>query len=754
MRNMFKKYFIPVIIILYSGYANAQNFSGKVTDAEGTLLAGVEVYNVEDNSFTTTNSNGEWNFNLSNSNPKTLVFHKSNFTYEQLVKQAPALDLTVKLRKVQRSAATDREEAYKTVGCASVVIPNDSKWNVNFVLSELKGDLAPDQNFTRRDPSAVIKVNGKYYVWYSYSHTFDNNKIAPWDLNDIYYSTSTDGEYWEEQGLAVGRGAAGSFDARSVFTTEIFVQDGKYYLVYQAAANQDGIYNRNTVGMASAQSPDGPWTKLTEPILYPTYTNDSFFDNNAVHDPCLLFYNNKYYLYYKGECNCRGAAGCKNWCNPICGLTKQVKWGVAIADNPTGPFVKSEFNPITNTGHEVMVWPYSDGIAILQHQDGPEANSIQFAEDGVNFNIMGKVTNIPEAAGLYRADKSNTNPHAGINWGLGHKLMWNAGPKGWMHLYRFDIVDTNPTGINIIPDKIQIGIGQKKNVTFKLEPFEASATDLNWHSENENIPKIDDGGSVVGMNQGVTTIYATNFNGSCIDSCKIHVQSVMFNGPTVTTGANTFSKTGGTYNDASSGGPGFGVGKTSIGINFVNKNDWCTYSIQVPETGVYLLSYQISTPMDWPEVSMEINDVKVAQDKLYTNGAWDSYYMLNSDNLIYFDKQGSYIVKLIATGTDTWQWNLKSFSFSKIYDLDLNVGVNSLGFPEGEKIYSNPFLNQLIITGFNNDYLVSVYSLAGQKCYSSIHNGDTIININPGAKGTFIVKIVQNNKIFTSKILL
>lgn len=194
----------------------------------------------------------------------------------------------------------------------------------------------------------------------------------------------------------------------------------------------------NTVGMAWANNPNGPWAKLDKPVLTPTYTNNMFFDNKSAHDPCIITYNNKFYLYYKGECGCMGDEDCIKWCNPVCGLRKQVKWGVAIADSPTGPYIKSEFNPITNTGHEVMVWPYADGVAILQHQDGPEALSIQYSEDGVNFDIKGKVTGFPEAAGLYRAEKSDTNPHAGVTWGMGHKLKWDAGPKGWMYIYRFD----------------------------------------------------------------------------------------------------------------------------------------------------------------------------------------------------------------------------------------------------------------------------------------------------------------------------
>ena len=87
-----------------------------------------------------------------------------------------------------------------------------------------------------------------------------------------------------------------AYDARSVFTTEILAANGKYYLVYQAAADLDGIYNRNVVGMSWANSPDGPWTKLEQPVLTPTYTNHLFFDNNAVHDPCIVPYQGKFYL--------------------------------------------------------------------------------------------------------------------------------------------------------------------------------------------------------------------------------------------------------------------------------------------------------------------------------------------------------------------------------------------------------------------------------------------------------------------------
>lgn len=419
---------------------NAQHFSGVVKGEKDLPISNVKVLIVETGKEITTHTDGTWSYVSPDKATKTIVFKKTGYAYEQAVNQHPNQDIITTLRKTNPSKASLREEVYKVKGCNTVQIPNSKKWNVSFEQKPLKGDLAPDNKYSRRDPSAVIKVDGVYYIYYSYSLTFDTTKIAPWDLNDLYYATSTDGWNWKEQGIAIGRGKPGSFDHRSVFTTEVLANNGKYYLVYQAAGDVDGIYNRNVVGMAQADNPNGPWTKLKEPVLYPTYTNDLFFDNNAVHDPCIVPYKGKFYLYYKGECNCRDNADCKRWCNPICGYRKQVKWGVAIADSPTGPFKKSAQNPVTNTGHEVMVWPFADGIAILQHQDGPEANTIQYSTDGVNFEIMGSVSNIPEAAGLLRSEKSISNPHAGITWGVAHVLKWDAGPKGWMYINRFDIV--------------------------------------------------------------------------------------------------------------------------------------------------------------------------------------------------------------------------------------------------------------------------------------------------------------------------
>ena len=64
---------------------------------------------------------------------------------------------------------------------------------------------------------------------------------------------------------------------------------------------------------------------------------------------------------------------------------REIKHGVAIADNPLGPYTKSEYNPISNSGHEICVWPYKGGIASLITTDGPEKNTLQWSPDGIKL---------------------------------------------------------------------------------------------------------------------------------------------------------------------------------------------------------------------------------------------------------------------------------------------------------------------------------------------------------------------------------
>lgn len=337
----------------------------------------------------------------------------------------------------RESAASKRAARY----------PHGPDWYCEIVTKPITGDLAVcEDSMVRRDPSAVIQFEGVYHVWYSRSTGLSAGfgsgdlkaKTFPWDACDIWHATSEDGWHWTEQGPAVTRGKPGSYDDRSVFTPEVLAHDSKFYLIYQVVKSPYLRRSYENVSLAVADSPEGPWKKVPGPILEAAQDGEwdgdadnrflvkskGSFDSHKTHDPTLMAYNGKFYLYYKGE-----PMGEEMFMGG-----RETKWGVAIADRPEGPYIRSEYNPITNSGHEVCVWHYNGGVAAMLTTDGPERNTLQWAADGVNFEIMAYIKGAPKANGLFRTPDHDKNPLEGLRWGLCHEVGDHSG-----HMRRFEV---------------------------------------------------------------------------------------------------------------------------------------------------------------------------------------------------------------------------------------------------------------------------------------------------------------------------
>ena len=113
--------------------------------------------------------------------------------------------------------------------------------------------------------------------------------------------------------------------------------------------------------------------------------------------------------------------------------------GVAIADHPLGPFEKSPYNPVLNSGHETCLFPFKEGIAAIVSLDGPEKNTVQWSPDGINFDYMSMLQVCPVAPGPFVPDAFADNGNGrGITWGLAHINPDASGPVQQSILVRFD----------------------------------------------------------------------------------------------------------------------------------------------------------------------------------------------------------------------------------------------------------------------------------------------------------------------------
>ncbi|MEM7343346.1 MAG: family 43 glycosylhydrolase [Chloroflexota bacterium] len=284
----------------------------------------------------------------------------------------------------------------------------------NFKYSRVTG-IGKEAGVSRRDPSTIIKVDGTYYVWYTKRQTeaepaglegqTDTIPAVDWDLADIWYATSTDGFDWQEQGIAVARAPKGQYGDRSLSTPSVLVFGGKYYLYYQTFTDRWAPKDCVAVSMAWADSPDGPWERLDRPLIEGGAPDD--WDSCAVHDPFPLIYQGKIWLYYKGA--------------PIDKDPRNLirAQGVAMAEKPEGPFIKSPLNPVINSGHETCLYPYETGIAAIVSLDGAEKNTVQYAADGLNFEVKSLIQVPPVAPGPFCPDLFAGNGDGrGITWGL------------------------------------------------------------------------------------------------------------------------------------------------------------------------------------------------------------------------------------------------------------------------------------------------------------------------------------------------
>ncbi|MCC5846135.1 MAG: family 43 glycosylhydrolase [Verrucomicrobia bacterium] len=265
----------------------------------------------------------------------------------------------------------------------------------------------PDPMIMRRDPANIIRVGDLFYLWYTkcekgIHHGYDGT---------VWYATSPDGLDWTERGEALARGGEGAWDGQSVFTPNILVAENRYWLFYTGApkpfTNQGNRVTKSALGLAVADSPDGPWERVSgEPILE-TSPDPEAFDSMRVDDSVLITRDGLYWLYYKG----------RQWDR----TPMETKLGVAVAAHPLGPYVKHPENPVIPAGHEVMAWPMGRGVACLINYVGSRdlQRTIQYAEDGVNFRKIGEAEVVPSAAGFYRPEAFTDNGRGGWpDWGI------------------------------------------------------------------------------------------------------------------------------------------------------------------------------------------------------------------------------------------------------------------------------------------------------------------------------------------------
>jgi hypothetical protein len=109
--------------------------------------------------------------------------------------------------------------------------------------------------------------------------------------------------------------------------------DGRYHLYYSRWKLSDGFQSwvtRSEVAHAVGDSPEGPF--VFHDVALPA-RGARFWDGLVTHNPMIHRFGGKYYLYYMGDTGDGVVMRDLNW-----GMRNQQRVGVAVADDPNGPW--------------------------------------------------------------------------------------------------------------------------------------------------------------------------------------------------------------------------------------------------------------------------------------------------------------------------------------------------------------------------------------------------------------------------------
>lgn len=228
------------------------------------------------------------------------------------------------------------------------LVPGEDYAIANMVQTIPVGNIQMDPAWHIWCGSMVKGYDGKYHLYYSRWPRPETTHGAWISHSEVAHAVAESPEGpFEFSDVALGKREDNTlaWDCATAHNPYIMMKDGKYYLYYAGTHGRplskeetipgygiDWWTRRNTqrIGVAIADNPAGPWRRLDEPVLANNSEDDTAFDALCVANPAICVgRNGKIVMLYKAVCKNDKLEG---------GV---VRFSVAFADSPEGPFVKT-----------------------------------------------------------------------------------------------------------------------------------------------------------------------------------------------------------------------------------------------------------------------------------------------------------------------------------------------------------------------------------------------------------------------------
>jgi hypothetical protein len=186
--------------------------------------------------------------------------------------------------------------------------------------------------------SPIEGPDGKIHVFFS--RWVESKKMSGWiHGSEICHAVADtpESEFKFKEVVLAPRGP-GFWDATTCHNPSIKYIDGKYCLFFMG--NSDGKTDTKRIGLATAPTLDGPWTRPDAPLLLPG-PRGAWDDHCTTNPSAMKMPNGEYWLFYKSWNTNDEATGKFE-------IKGNRKYGLAIADKLEGPYIKYSGNPVVD----------------------------------------------------------------------------------------------------------------------------------------------------------------------------------------------------------------------------------------------------------------------------------------------------------------------------------------------------------------------------------------------------------------------
>ena len=150
-------------------------------------------------------------------------------------------------------------------------------------------------------PNSVVEHEGKWYLYYDigwgYKHAEHPRAYV------IGAAVSADGVQFEDgpNNPLIELGPAGTWDAQHVCQASVVFIDPWWYMLYIGASETSVNKHGQSVGLARAANPLGPWEKYPANPVFAPSGQEGAWDGAYLQHPCPVEVDGQWRLYYTGN---------------------------------------------------------------------------------------------------------------------------------------------------------------------------------------------------------------------------------------------------------------------------------------------------------------------------------------------------------------------------------------------------------------------------------------------------------------------